>query len=871
MLLRDTPKVRVGNQVKAKSVVLRCVSSTIITAGILLASLAAQHMWPFGDTSMFLWDMEIQYVNLYNWFHDVLHGNASVFYDFSKSLGGNMYSIFAIFFLNPINLLTYFFSPEHMPECITLITLLKIVVAAFCCELFLCFRFKNLPGGMQIALACSYALCEYNVGLCSNLHFIDFVGLLPLMALATYYFVKTDRGLPMALAFGITISFSWYIGYMCCIAIGLYFLAELFLQGKPNKIPAFAMFLLFAVIGIMIGAFSFIPSLVASAGGKGHLNFELLVPAFHCSPFEPLKALLPTAQANVSYEEPAIYTGLFPLAALVVCLGNKRVDGFTKLCAVTPLFIAFVSFSFIPLETAWTVFSKTYSFYFRYSFAFSFFLVWAAGILLDESIVRGCETTYYHLFSCFVIACLFVLHFLLAHYLGKRGAVFFLSLFALFLLISHHALSPRSKDMASASAILETCLLILLISADTGYNTVRAFARYNIGCSEYARYTTVVGHEVNRLAASSDTFYRMDKTFSEMDVRRGILRPIATEGLTFNYNAITHYSSLIDRPVNKFLDRMGYFRYKDSASNYVTSNPLMDSILGLRYLLSDKDFPLLDIDNTFELPDGRTINTYANRYALGLATFIANKPDVTWSKNNPFENQTAMLSNMLGREVTVFIPQTVSQEDTHTWKVTAQDAGPIYAYFIGKHDETMLRVDDEELQPYYRRFYKNVFCLGRLNAGDSVTVSLDGKQNCKCSLELVAYRVDEDVYGQALSELQDKTYQPSVFKDTNVKLELTAENQPSTALITIPYDKGWKLTLDGNRIDPVIAYDAFYAVDIPVGTHIVEFSYTPPTLWIGICLSLASLGTLIVLDRFLGRRKADQTDLDKDEEERRHD
>ena len=118
------------------------VITAIIVMLLLLASMVILGLWPFGDTSMLLWDMEIQYINIYNWFYDVLHGNASLFYDFSKSLGGNMYGLYGLYLASPFNLLVYFFPPERILYFITLTTIGKIVLAGVFCSLFLRERFE---------------------------------------------------------------------------------------------------------------------------------------------------------------------------------------------------------------------------------------------------------------------------------------------------------------------------------------------------------------------------------------------------------------------------------------------------------------------------------------------------------------------------------------------------------------------------------------------------------------------------------------------------------------------------------------------------------------------------------------------------------
>ena len=49
---------------------------------------AAAHLYPFGSVSNLLEDLDIQYIDYFAWLQKVLQGDASLFYSFSKSLGG---------------------------------------------------------------------------------------------------------------------------------------------------------------------------------------------------------------------------------------------------------------------------------------------------------------------------------------------------------------------------------------------------------------------------------------------------------------------------------------------------------------------------------------------------------------------------------------------------------------------------------------------------------------------------------------------------------------------------------------------------------------------------------------------------------------
>ena len=70
-------------------------------------------------------DMASQYNSLYNYMHDVLAGNESIFYSFSKGLGGNMASTVGYYLASPFNILYIFVSKVDTPLMTFIILMLK--------------------------------------------------------------------------------------------------------------------------------------------------------------------------------------------------------------------------------------------------------------------------------------------------------------------------------------------------------------------------------------------------------------------------------------------------------------------------------------------------------------------------------------------------------------------------------------------------------------------------------------------------------------------------------------------------------------------------------------------------------------------------
>ena len=130
---------------------------------------------PFGNSSLASMDADIQYLDLFSYLKDVLNGNNSVIYTFSKGLGGNNIGNYAYYLSSPFNLLVVLFEKENLPLFFNLIFALKISTCAATMTVFAYCRFGNKYNKTKFryfsifAISISYALCQYNIAQSSNI------------------------------------------------------------------------------------------------------------------------------------------------------------------------------------------------------------------------------------------------------------------------------------------------------------------------------------------------------------------------------------------------------------------------------------------------------------------------------------------------------------------------------------------------------------------------------------------------------------------------------------------------------------------------------------------------------------------------------
>jgi len=109
------------------------------------------------------------------------------------------------------------------------------------------------------------------------------------------------------------------------------------------------------------------------------------------------------------------------------------------------------------------------------------------------------------------------------------------------------------------------------------------------------------------------------------------------------------------------------------------------------------------------------------------------------------------------------------------------------------------------------------------------------------------------------------------FDDTHIDATVTADRR-GVLLLSIPYDKGWKIRVDGQLQTARTMFGGLMGLDLSEGTHTVQMTYVPDGITEGIYLTFGGLVLLLVLViiRIILNRKAAREKEDEDFEESGH-
>ena len=164
----------------------------LIPAGLLLLFYISRAVFPIGEGSVLILDLNGQYVSFFEELRNKLLGGGSLLYSWSRTLGGEFLGIFAYHLASPFSLIVCLFPARFITEALLLMFMLKAGACGFTMALYL--RSAH-PGRKVVTVAFStlYALSSYAVVQAHNTMWIDELIFLPLLVLGIERLIKEKK------------------------------------------------------------------------------------------------------------------------------------------------------------------------------------------------------------------------------------------------------------------------------------------------------------------------------------------------------------------------------------------------------------------------------------------------------------------------------------------------------------------------------------------------------------------------------------------------------------------------------------------------------------------------------------------------------
>ena len=158
----------------------------------------------------------------------------------------------------------------------------------------------------------------------------------------------------------------------------------------------------------------------------------------------------------------------------------------------------------------------------------------------------------------------------------------------------------------------------------------------------------------------------------------------------------------------------------------------------------------------------------------------------------------------------------------------------------------MVYADDAFLAYYATGQTNGTLYLGDFAEGDTVTVRVQAATDLTVADAAFATE-NAAALGDYQAAMADGACALRKLSPAHFSGSCTVGEGDTLLVLTLPWDSGWRVTLDGQTVQPVDVQDCLMAISVEAGSHELDMRYTPPGLIPGACVSAGALAVCLFL------------------------
>ena len=813
----------------------------IVPILIMLISCIVNKTYPFGKEILPKYDGYYQYAGFTSYYKNVLLGNESLFYSFKGLLGYNFYATSIYYMFNPTNLLCIFSTSENILEYYTFIILLRIGLSGFTMCKYLKYKFKNQSNLRYIIFSISYALMAYNVCYFFNYMYFDTVVLFPIVVLGLDKLIYERKNRLYIISLTLSIISNFYIGYMVCIFSLLYFIYNIVIYKLDKNI--IKDFIISSLLSGFMCMIIIIPEASELLKGKALLYTSSKTEyfKFNMNFLNIFYKFLPGSTSNydLKYGMVNIYVSLFVIILVIKYFFNKKISKKERITTLIFILFFLFSISFNLLDFAWQLFQKPIWYPNRYIFTFSFFLITIAMKEITNITYKTNIKENLIIIISFILLTLYSIISLKIHNDNLKIISYILGII-LILQYTFFLNNKNAKYLLVMLFFIEVTTNAIFTLKIMGKTTTMTQYKTNEEINEKA-----VKH-IKEIENKDNNFYRMELSTSTVHNSPSLL----------NYNGINHFNSVKNAKTLNFLNKFNYQVTDDTSVEFNNYNPYLTSLLGIKYINGSKD------EMYYENVYNENPYMYLNKDALSLGYMIYNKEFK--ESNSSYQNTENLINSMLNTDIKRYkVIDSFNGKDTEikeidnkkyvisktSIKIEMEDKASNSMFLIPSRNITFVAnysifINDDEIKDAVIK-QSPIF----VNKGDTYKIIIKSNLSKTELNSLKWYQIDYDKYIETINELKKNEFNITKYnKDDHIEGNIDVNNDKNVLLLTIPYDKGWNIYVDDNKVNYDICFDSFICLDLDKGKHNIKMNYVPSGFIVGLIISsLAFIVTIIYI------------------------
>lgn len=848
---------------------------TILTIILYLIYLAIAKITPFGENSILKSDLYKQYAEFLAYYKDVLTGKGSLFMSWNMGMGNNFYTTFAYYLVSPLNLLVVFFSKENINTFIIITTLLKLILIYNSMIAFLEYRFKN-KSRSAILFALAYTFSTYTIQYLFHIMWLDTIYMLPLMCIGIEKYLKNNKISTFIIISALNMLFNYYLGFITILFSGIYFIVRLVEQENitlKSKIIKFTVFVIGCIISFGISMILFLPSFMQV---KGTMKLQNRLVEIHKKEFlNYFNIIFNNHNQELEQQSGLIFSSTLTLILLPLYFTNKNISKKSKiLSALLIIFMALPVISPI-LNKIWHGMTTPNCFYYRYAFCLIFYI---NMIAYQEYINRD--------------------------KISKKSllietAVFLLILLGEIILINHGTWKNKNLQInsviISSIVVISTIILLFLQKSDKIRNKISKHIIKSITIVIFVIDIGISMHSYN--TTNPDNYFTLKSVHNYDNVINRIL-PSETDrhqeriifnpddnsfnlSMKYDYSSIDYFTSSRNRTTLRNMYSLGYNVQRETAL-WITSDSgdwFNYSLAGVKYIITREN---LDNDNKIYGYEYRgkygEFNIYETQNTLPFAYIVNSNQQQEEIDNpfyeqtkNPFEIQNNILKSIQSSDSNYI--ENISNEKSNIIKTDKNIVKTDKEYEITYNVEALQNISialfsnqNLELYKNNKKIFKDYSNIWERETGIRQIVNLEKgqKYTFKITQKIEKYDSNNDnikIYVLNNHKIEKtieyakkvQTQKVTLEKDI-VKINIKSDNE-AYLTFQIPFDSGWRATINGQKTEIVKMNGAFLGVKLQKGNNEIKLTYIPRYFKISALLSLINLILLLIVMCLEKRRK----------------
>ena len=864
--------------------------------GMLAVMLVSQYE-PFGKYSMLYSDCYHQYYPFFLAFRQALRSGESMLYSWAVGLGMDYLGLISYYLASPLNLFSVIVPEKWLLEYFSLLTPIRLGLAGLFFAMFLKKIFKK--DDLSIAVFGGfYALCAWAMGYLWNVMWVDTFALLPLVALGTVALLRDKKFVLYTVTLFLSVYSNYYIGFFSCI-----FVLLLFICYEICRWPGMKRFFLdlcriafFSVLAIGMTAILTLPAFAALQTTQSSVNNFPTGFRLNIADENTWKGLLDAMRqvagnmfggVKPSFKEglPNLYCGVGTVFLAMLYLLAKQVKFRDKVAAVFLLVFFMLSVIIRQLDYIWHGFHFTNMIPYRFTFLFSFVLLYMAyrAWTLRKSF-RIWQITVAGVLSAVLMSC----SDLMCRWEGQDSWVFlaynvgFLMVYLGIMLYSQHPVEiPEDTDEAQIREIRETLTsrrawASLLLVAAMVLELVANLLNFGLnftgtGVSNYPKGTNYAASMIRYMKEREEDnlFYRAETAHSQT----------LNDGALNGYYGVSAFTSSANVNVTEFMKALGYGA-KNTYNRYCheEASPVSNLFLGIKYMI-ERDG--MDKQSAYF----EKIHSYGDVYLMENKAYLPlgflAEPELAdlefGSSGFRFQNELMKAAAGIDWDVWKFVSGdnlsiegmdvTVTEESSSGYCAYSDAiSGSAVRYFYTVDSDGFMCIDlnfpkrnsvtilknDVEL-------YSETTSLPQMMAvcdvavGDVVEIRATCKAGEDGTLTISAAILNEERFYECYETLSASTLELTDFSSTRVTGVIECDRD-GLLYTSIPQNGNWHAKVDGREVETVLIGDAMVGIMLTEGNHEITFTYRNDAFGLGWKISLSCLLVLLILVWLTARR-----------------